>query len=61
MSINVVQVLSKPATAMKPPRWFPESVDRIPTCRADKSIPSLDSVVQSTDKVIFIITSKCKH
>ncbi|KAK3862467.1 hypothetical protein Pcinc_031674 [Petrolisthes cinctipes] len=32
------------------PKYFPDSVDRIPLCKADKSIPSLDSVIMSDDR-----------
>ncbi|XP_047737392.1 ral GTPase-activating protein subunit beta [Hyalella azteca] len=32
------------------PQFFPDSVDRIPQCKADKSIPSLESVIHATEK-----------
>ncbi|CAL4091038.1 unnamed protein product [Meganyctiphanes norvegica] len=32
------------------PKFFPDSVDRIPLCKADKSIPSLESVIMSDEK-----------
>ncbi|XP_076069482.1 ral GTPase-activating protein subunit beta isoform X2 [Oratosquilla oratoria] len=35
------------------PKFFPDSVDRIPLCKVDKSIPSLESVIMSDDKSIL--------
>ncbi|XP_067010015.2 ral GTPase-activating protein subunit beta [Anabrus simplex] len=32
-------------------RYFPESVDRIPQCKVDKSIPSLDSLISGDSNV----------
>ncbi|KAB7494889.1 Ral GTPase-activating protein subunit beta [Armadillidium nasatum] len=32
-------------------KYFPESVDRIPMCKADKSIPSLEQVISSDEKM----------
>ncbi|XP_069158153.1 ral GTPase-activating protein subunit beta isoform X4 [Procambarus clarkii] len=32
------------------PKYFPDSVDRIPLCKADKSIPSLESVILNDEK-----------
>ncbi|XP_046418146.1 ral GTPase-activating protein subunit beta isoform X4 [Neodiprion fabricii] len=33
------------------PRFFPDNVDRIPHCRVDESIPSLDAVMNDNDTV----------
>ncbi|CAG0878641.1 unnamed protein product [Darwinula stevensoni] len=33
------------------PKYFPESADRIPLCKADKAIPSLDSLIASDPKL----------
>ena len=30
-------------------RFFPDSIERIPQCKADKSVPSLDSVLHTTE------------
>ncbi|XP_045133683.1 ral GTPase-activating protein subunit beta-like isoform X2 [Portunus trituberculatus] len=32
------------------PKYFPDSVERIPLCKADKSIPSLESVIMNEEK-----------
>ncbi|XP_042214710.1 ral GTPase-activating protein subunit beta-like isoform X3 [Homarus americanus] len=32
------------------PKYFPESVERIPLCKADKSIPTLESVIMNDEK-----------
>lgn len=32
------------------PKYFPDSVERIPLCKADKSIPSLESVILNEEK-----------
>ncbi|XP_063861323.1 ral GTPase-activating protein subunit beta-like isoform X6 [Scylla paramamosain] len=32
------------------PKYFPDSVERIPLCKADKSVPSLESVIMNEEK-----------
>lgn len=34
-------------------KYFPDSVDRIPLCKADKSIPTLESVITNDDKSVL--------